>query len=85
MNNWSLQSHTILKIIMKRETVLNVGDNASDENKENLAVLSKASLSNLVVKTSSTLNLVNLVGSKSMLHMGKLGIRKKEGRMINQR
>ncbi len=81
MNDRSSRSHAILSITLERTTTTYSRGEADD--KENYE--DSSTISNLVLKTTSTLNLVDLAGSESVRHTNASGMQKKEGGMINQR
>ena len=89
MNDRSSRSHAILKIIMERKTILNTKSDDDVYDKENVMdqklTVGAPSSSELVMKTSSALNLVDFAGSESVRHTGASKMQKNEGGMINKR
>jgi len=86
--SWSSRSHTIFRIAVenrKISTELNNSETESDSDDENDRYKEKPGEKDDEVVRISTLNLVDLVESKSVKQTGATGDRQKEGGRINRR
>ena len=78
-NDRSSRSHAIFRITVEKKTEIHGHDTCDKENGD------IADGATVVVKSESTLNLVDLASSESVRHSGASGTQNKEGDIINQR